>query len=54
MKDVMQKQLEAGKEAIFNMKLKRSQFLVKNMTDDMITVKLGNKCCCRYGRGCVC
>lgn len=29
MKDVMQKQLEAGKEAIFNMKLKRSQFLVK-------------------------
>lgn len=24
------------------MKLRRSQFLVKNMTDDMITVKLGN------------
>lgn len=42
MKDVIQKNLEAGKETIFEMKLRRSQFLVKNMTDDMITVKLGN------------
>lgn len=27
---------------MFKMKLKRSQFLVKNMTDDSISVSLGN------------
>lgn len=42
MKDVIQKNLEAGRETVFNMQLRRSQFLVKNMTDDAITVKLGN------------
>lgn len=42
MKDVQQKTLEAGTETIFTMKLKRSQFLVKNFTEDSISVKLGN------------
>lgn len=42
MKDVIQKTLEAGIETIFNMELERSQFLVKNLTEDAITVKLGN------------
>lgn len=42
MKDVMQKNLEAGVEAIFDMQLKRSQFLVKNFTDGNISVALGN------------
>lgn len=42
MKDVIQKTLEAGVETTFNMELERSQFLVKNLTEDAITVKLGN------------
>jgi hypothetical protein len=42
MKDVLQKQLEAGIETDFKMKLKRSQFLVKNNTEDYISVRLGN------------
>lgn len=42
MKDVVSKQCSAGKETVFEMQLKRSQFLVKNFTDDNITVKLGN------------
>lgn len=42
MKDVIQKTLEAGIETVFNMELERSQFLVKNLTEDAITVKLGN------------
>ena len=42
MKDVIQKTLEAGIETTFNMELERSQFLVKNLTEDAITVKLGN------------
>lgn len=41
MKDVLQKQLTAGKETDFIMKLKRSQFLVKNFTDGAIQVRLG-------------
>lgn len=42
MKDIIQKTLEAGVETTFNMELERSQFLVKNLTEDAITVKLGN------------
>lgn len=42
MKDVQQKTLEAGTETTFTMKLKRSQFLVKNFTEDSISVKLGD------------
>ena len=42
MKDVKQLNLKAGKQTLFEMKLKRSQFLVKNMTDDSISVSLGN------------
>ena len=42
MKDVQQKTCSAGQETIFNMQLRRSQFLVKNFTDDSITVKLGD------------
>lgn len=42
MKDVQQKTLTAGQEETFTMALKRSQFLVKNFTEDSITVKLGN------------
>lgn len=42
MKDVKQLNLTAGKRTLFEMKLKRSQFLVKNMTDDSISVSLGN------------
>lgn len=42
MKDVQQKTLGAGVETIFTMQLKRSQFLVKNFTEDSISVKLGN------------
>lgn len=42
LKDVQQKTLEEGVETTFTMQLKRSQFLVKNFTDDSITVKLGN------------
>lgn len=42
MKDVKQLNLTACKQTLFEMKLKRSQFLVKNMTDDSISVSLGN------------
>lgn len=42
MKDVKQIQCEAGVQTLFQMQLKRSQFLVKNMTSDSITVKLGD------------
>lgn len=42
MKDVQQKTVQAGVETVFEMGLKRTQFLVKNFTDDSITVKLGN------------
>lgn len=42
MKDVLQKTCSAGQETIFEMKLKRSQFLVKNFTDNSVTVVLGN------------
>ena len=42
MKDVQQKTCSAGQETIFNMQLRRSQFLVKNFTDDSITVKVGD------------
>lgn len=42
MKDVQQKQCSAGVQTVFIMSLKRSQFLVKNFTDNQITVKLGD------------
>ena len=42
MKDVQQKTLTAGEATAFNMRLKRSQFLVKNFTDGNIRVKLGD------------
>ena len=42
MKDVQQKTLTAGEATTFNMRLKRSQFLVKNFTDGNIRVKLGD------------
>ena len=42
MKDVQQKTLEQGQETVFEMRLKRSKFLVKNFTSGDITVKLGN------------
>lgn len=42
MKDVKQLNLTAGKQTLFEMKLKRSQFLVKNFTNNQITVKLGD------------
>ena len=42
MKDVQQKTCSAGVQTVFNVLLKRSQFLVKNFTDNQITVKLGN------------
>lgn len=42
MKDVKQLNLTAGKQTLFEMELKRSQFLVKNMTDDSISVSLGS------------
>ena len=42
MKDVQQKTLTAGEATVFDMRLKRSQFLVKNFTDGNIRVKLGN------------
>lgn len=42
MKDVQQKQCSAGVQTVFTMLLKRSQFLVKNFTDNQITVKLGD------------
>lgn len=42
MKDVKQIQCRAGEETVFEMRLLRSKFLVKNMTTDSISVKLGN------------
>lgn len=42
MKDVQQKTLTAGEATEFDMRLKRSQFLVKNFTDGNIRVKLGD------------
>nr|DAJ38318.1 MAG TPA: hypothetical protein [Bacteriophage sp.] len=42
MKDVIQKTLTAGAETTFEMKLQRCAFLVKNFTDDQITVRLGD------------
>lgn len=42
MKDVQQKTCSAGVQTVFIMLLKRSQFLVKNFTDNQITVKLGD------------
>lgn len=42
MKDVKQLNLTAGKQTLFEMKLKCSQFLVKNFTSNQITVKLGD------------
>ena len=42
MKDVIQKSLTAGAETIFEMKLQRCAFLVKNFTEDQITVRLGD------------
>ena len=41
MKDVKQITLTAGKRTAFQMSLNRSQFLVKNMTEDSIQVALG-------------
>ena len=42
MKDVIQKTLTAGTETEFEMELERAEFLVKNFTDDQITVRLGD------------
>lgn len=42
MKDGQQKTLATGKETTFQMALYRSQFLVKNFTDDAITVRIGD------------
>jgi hypothetical protein len=42
MKDVQQKTLTAGEATAFDMRLKRSQFLVKNFTDGNIRVTLGD------------
>lgn len=42
MKDVQQKTLTADEATAFDMRLKRSQFLVKNFTDGNIRVKLGD------------
>lgn len=42
MKDVQQKTCSAGVQTVFTMSLRRSQFLVKNFTDNQITVKLGD------------
>lgn len=42
MKDVLQKNLEAGVETMFDMQLERSQFLVKNFTNGNIKVRLGD------------
>lgn len=40
MKDVQQKQCSAGVQTVFTMSLKRSQFLVKNFTDNQTAIKL--------------
>ena len=42
MKDVQQKTCSAGVQTVFTMLLRRSQFLVKNFTNNQITVKLGD------------
>ena len=42
MKDVQQKTCPVGVQTVFTMLLRRSQFLVKNFTDNQITVQLGN------------
>lgn len=42
MKDVQQKNCSAGIQTVFTMSLRRSQFLVKNFTDNQITVKFGD------------
>lgn len=42
MKDVQQKNCSAGIQTVFTMQLRRSQFLVKNFTNNQITVKLGD------------
>ena len=42
MKDVQQKTCSAGVQTVFTMLLMRSQFLVKNFTNNQITVKLGD------------
>lgn len=42
MKDVQQKTLTAGTEETPTMQLKRSQFLVRNFTEDSAMVKLWN------------
>lgn len=39
MKDVKQITCNVGEQTLFKMKLKRSQFLVKNFTGDIISVK---------------
>ena len=36
------KNCSAGIQTVFTMSLRRSQFLVKNFTDNQITVKLGD------------
>ena len=41
MKDVQYKNLDAGQTVVFEMKLKRSKFLVKNFTSGIISVTLG-------------
>ena len=41
MKDVVRKNVEVGMKTVFEMKLQRSQFLVKNFTDGNLTVQLG-------------
>lgn len=42
MKDVQQQSVTAGEATTFDMRLKRSQFLVKNFTDGNIKVTLGD------------
>lgn len=42
MKDVKQITCSAGVQTVFNMSLRRSQFLVKNFTNNQITVQLGD------------
>lgn len=42
MKDVLQKNCEKDQETIFQMRLKRSAFLVKNFTEGIIYVSLGD------------
>lgn len=41
MKDVIRKTLESRVETVFNTRLERSQFLVKNFTNGNIKVRLG-------------